>query len=69
MRKTPIIPNSQLMVLADDSNNAQKWQMTLFTESPIFLYIIMGSIVFILLILGIIILVKHRKEREKDLKQ
>ena len=56
------------MVLADSQEDAQKWQMTLFTEYTSFLFILMGAISLMLLILSIILGVMYKKERDAELR-
>lgn len=68
MTKTPIIPESQLMIFADTSDSASDWEMAMFTDSNDYVFAIMITIVFILITLSIWILVLHRKERKSETK-
>ena len=68
MTKTPIIPESQLMVFADKSPSAQDWEMAMFTDSNDFIFAMMAVVVIILIILSIWVFVLHKNERRSETK-
>jgi len=63
--KTPIIPNSQMIVFSN-LNAVDSWQVELFTNPDKNLYLIMISCAIVLFIIGIIIIILHISEKNLD---
>lgn len=62
---TPIIPNSQLIVFAD-SHVVDNWALELFISPTQQLYLIVASCCLALIVIGIVIIVLHCKEKQED---
>ena len=62
---TPIIPNSQLIVFAD-SHVVDNWALELFISPTQQLYLIVASCCLGLVVIGIVIIVLHCKEKQED---
>lgn len=62
---SPIIPNSQLLVSPTD-NEVSKWKIEIFINPTKALTLIILSTVAVLLVLGLIIVYYHRKEKIAD---
>lgn len=60
---TPIIPNSQLIVFAPDS---QDWGLELFMSPAKTLYMVVACCFVICLILGMAIIALHCQEKQED---
>lgn len=65
---TPIIPNSQLRILANSNKNRQDWELELFINPAQILLITVICIVAVLIISGIVIIVMHVQEKRQDTK-
>ena len=63
--KTPIIPNSQLIVFSN-LNPVETWQVELFTKPDLNLYLIMISCALVLFLIGILIIILHVSEKNLD---
>ena len=66
--RTPIIPNSQLMVIADKNEDPDLWVVTLFTEYTDFFFVLMITTALMLMILGIAVAIMYKKERDAEAK-
>jgi len=64
---TPIIPNSQLIVFAGSSSESD-WGIELFISPTQKMWMIVGSVVVVLVLIGTIILVLHCQEKAEDRK-
>ena len=64
---TPIIPNSQLIILAN-SKNKQYWNMDLFIKPNKILYLIVFTMGAVLVVSGFVIIVMHILEKREDSK-
>lgn len=65
LMKTPIIPNSQLIVQASP-RPADGWKVELFTNPDQSLYLILVGCGLVLVIIGIIIISLHASEKKID---
>jgi len=63
--KTPIIPNSQMIVFSN-LNPVETWQVELFTNPDLNLYLIMIACALVLFLIGILIIILHVSEKNLD---
>lgn len=66
MMKTPIIPNSQIIITAN-TEPADKWGVELFANPDKNVYVIMITCALVLFLIGIIIIVLHVLEKANDI--
>jgi len=64
---TPIIPNSQLFILANNKY-AKNWTLELFINLDETVYMIVFACAGVLLVTGIVIIILHIKEKKEDSK-
>lgn len=67
LMKTPIIPNSQLVVFANNGN-VDYWNYELFSNPDQNLYLILFGCGILLVIFGVVIIILHSKEKRLDRK-
>jgi len=64
---TPIIPNSQLYIMANNKSKKQ-WRLELFINPGKIIILIVISAAAVLLITGLVIIAMHMKEKREDSK-
>jgi len=64
---SPIIPNSQLYVLANNQDS-EKWQLELFINPDKTLVLIVIMALAFLVVIGVVIVVMHVQEKKEDSK-
>lgn len=62
---TPIIPNSQLIITANDVD-AKSWDLDLFVSPMEYLIVIVFAAVIVLIVSGVIIIGIHWREKKED---
>ena len=62
---TPIIPNSQLIITANDVDSKQ-WSLELFVSPMEYLIVIVFAASAVLVVSGIVIILMHWQEKKED---
>ena len=62
---TPIIPNSQLIITANDVD-AKSWNLDLFISPQAYLWVIVFAASAVLLVSGAVIIIMHWQEKKED---